>query len=400
MLTTNDDPIPNFRRKFAKKEWKYRLNYILIGFFVLLFSTPLVNNYIRLAFILVAISYFILFRPKQTKNELKWLIGFISCIIPSIFIDIYSAFYLGYGQGSGLFIIVAILFSIIIAKRINWKIILPLYAQTIFILGVLSTILYALFLLNGNIISYAFKYEYDGYPGYSFGLLNVVIADGEVVMRNAGFASEPGVFQIYLNIAYAIFIFYRKLTVTRFVGIAAAITTANSTAGLIIFAVLTLILSGFRMRVLMIALFAVIWPIVMNVAQLHYTTKIEGDAAFLGRFEPFLNAVQLFGDYIWGFGSVRYDAFYADMKIGSYDTFSQTLVRFGALGFVFLVVSLINSFRTFIGFGIVIGCSAISNNIAAMPAVLFFAFLSRGDICGGLRPNSGYRDQTFIGIRR
>ena len=135
------------------------------------------------------------------------------------------------------------------------------------------------------VLNYAFRYEYYGFPGLSFGVQNFILATEGVVVRNAGFASEPGVFQIFINLAVAISFFRRTATLVKMVVFAAGIATASSTMGFLVFASLLMLASNWKYRVAAVIVFIAFSSQLIGVVIEHYNAKILTEAAFFGRFE-------------------------------------------------------------------------------------------------------------------
>ena len=95
----------------------------------------------------------------------------------------------------------------------------------------------------------------------------------------------------------------------------------------------------------------------------------------MGRVTPILNAINIIYQYPIGFGSVRYDYYLDIYEIGSHDGITQILMRFGVAGFASLSIAMFVLLRKSAVMFVTLSCGLITNNLFAIPAVVFLLFL-------------------------
>jgi hypothetical protein len=233
-------------------------------------------------------------------------------------------------------------------------------------------------------------YTFEGSQHHTIGALNVLFADGFLVKRNTGFASEPGVFQMLLNLAlYQNLRHGRSLNFRNAVYVA-TLLTGMSTAGLAIMSVLIVAFSSKSARVAVLALCLLGSTFVETVVADQLSNKFAGSASFEKRYTPFQNALQVAIENPRGIGSVAYSLKEEQLDIGSYDAYTQTAMRYGIQGVIVLVISLIILAISSPGVALILGASYVSNSFWYLP--IFSCFLFWGVTAirrGGLRPAGG-----------
>lgn len=349
--------------------------YMVLFLFIFVFATPLFEAGLKALFAVAAFAIVFFKRPSLSKREANWILLVLILFAPSIIIDCFFLTQYNSLSITGFFIIFITILSILIANRIDDSSTILAYANLVTTLTLVSTVSFLIVQASPSILSFAFPYEYYGFAGLSLGFQNFVIADGIVVYRNAGFASEPGIFQIYINISAAIFFYLKRMNLFRFLILAAGIITANSTAGLLTFAAIVVFASDARYRLLAALLALVLSSQVFTLALTHYESKFLSDYAFLGRFEPIANALDIVKQHPLGFGSVRYDHFFEALHIGSHDGYTQTLMRFGIFGFLFFIGSLFVLAKRQRGIALAISIGSMTNYLLPIPAIVFLLFV-------------------------
>lgn len=364
----------NLSFTFAVNRNAFR-RYAIMLIFVIAFATPILNTAMTLLLMIAAFSMTLVHEPRLAKRDANRIMFALVMFAPAILIDFYWLTQYGTTSFAGLYIIIALLFSAIVARHLEERSAQLVYANVVTALALVSCILFSVTLIAPGLLRFAIQYEFYGYAGLTFGLQNFVIADGVVVFRNAGFASEPGTFQVFINIAVAILLRLKKMSAWRFVVLSAAIITANSTAGLATFGAILLLASNNRYRVITLIALVIGSNYFLSIALTHYNNKILTEYAFLGRFEPIINALYVFQQHPFGFGTVRYDQNLETLQIGSHDTYTQTLMRFGLFGFIFYMGSLVQLARTQLGIALAIALGSVTNNLLAIPPIAVFLFV-------------------------
>lgn len=364
-----------------KVGWTLRLDrallkrYGVLFLFIFVFASPLFNTASKGLFLAIALALTLNVKPSFSKREAKWIVLLGTLFMPAILIDCFFLASYGLLGLSGFLIIAMIIFSVVIGHRVKDLSAILAYADVVTALTFVSVILFLLAVNFPSILIFGIQYEYYGYPGISLGFQNFLMIEGIMVSRNSGFTSEPGLFQVFINIALSILFYTKKMTLTRFLILAAGIVTANSTTGLLTFAVIVLVSSNARYRIGFVLALLIGSNQVLSLFLTHYESKVLTEYAFLGRLEPMLNALDIIWQYPLGFGSVRYDQFLETLRIGSYDSYTQTLMRFGIFGFLFFIGSLVGLAKRQLGIALAIALGSATNNLPAIPAVTFLLFV-------------------------
>ncbi len=349
--------------------------YMVLFLFIFVFATPLFGASVKASFAVATLAIVLIMKPTLSKREANWIVIALILFAPSILIDCYFLTQYNSLSITGFFIIFITILSILIANRIDGYATILAYANLVTTLTLVSVVSFLIVQASPSILSFAFRYDYYGFTGLSLGFQNFVMADGIVVYRNAGFASEPGTFQIFINISAAIFFHLKRMTFSRFLILAAGIITANSTAGLLTFAAIVVFASDSRYRLLAALVALVASSQVLTLALTHYESKFLSEYAFLGRFLPIVNALDIVRQHPLGFGTVRYDQFLEARQIGSHDGYTQTLMRFGIFGFLFFIGSLFVLARSRHGIALTIAIGSVTNYLLPIPAIAFFLFV-------------------------
>lgn len=170
-----------------------------------------------------------------------------------------------------------------------------------------------------------------------------------MAVRNSGFAWEPGAFQILINLALQIAIQRQdgKRLFSRVCIYTLAVIFTRSTIGYVVLAINLFCLVRKHRKYLPIIATACLLGLVVIIPELQYQIqyKLFGSRAFGARFTPLINAIK----YAWymplGLGSTGYDAVYESAYIGSYDCFTQILLRFGYPMLIYVMGRIAKIFR-------------------------------------------------------
>ncbi|WP_301066807.1 hypothetical protein [Pseudooceanicola sp.] len=345
------------------------------AFLVFTFSTPIFGTNLKAIFLFFATATLLTVKPSLSKAEFKWLFVALIAFTPSLLIDFY---FLAHGYNinlSGAFLILSVLFSILLAHRISTSEFLLRYANLVTFLTIISTLLYLLVRAQPALLNFAIGYTYYDFPGQSFVVQNFIILDHSAVFRNSGFASEPGVFQMFINSAIAIYFYYQRVTLLRLLILTTGVFTTMSTAGFITFFALLIIASPVRYRALVFIIAVVASSQLGNLAADQYQRKILSEHAFAARYEPIVNAIDVIAQYPFGFGSIRYSQNLEILNIGSHDSYTQATMRFGIQGLILFIVLLLRLIKRRSWIVLVLALGATTNNIFMFPALLLFLFV-------------------------
>ena len=245
-----------------------------------------------------------------------------------------------------------------------------------FALSSISLFLYLVVIIYPPIVNFFVTYEYYDFTSKSVFFLNVLTSESNILYRNSGFASEPGLYQFLLNLA----LWWKlrqcnKIDFCTFIFIASIFTT-NSTAGLLCMFLILFLSSKGRVRWFIVLCVIVALPIILPQLQYHITQKMVGSESFEGRFSPFLNAFTYSFSNPLGIGSVEYSAIYKELNIGGWDSFSQIVIRYGYQGLIFVLFFLVVLFLRSLTLGCLLLVSFFSQAIWFYPVVSCFYFWS------------------------
>lgn len=244
----------------------------------------------------------------------------------------------------------------------------------------LSLVGVALYSFSPGIISSLPSYTY-GSTHRTIGIANFLMEDGVVVHRNTGIASEPGLFQLVLNLGAVTYLRGTPELLSRrwLVGlliIGLAIFETRSTAGLLIFS-LILIFAAMRSPKIL-AFVALIVMIFGNSIRIEFeyqaAHKLGGVPSSEARSLPAQAILEHVGSSPLGVGTAAYNLKYEDAGWGSYDSYTQVLIRFGIPLALILGVLLMRNLLTHPLLTLTILMTFLSQPVWATPLVAYFYF--------------------------
>lgn len=192
-------------------------------------------------------------------------------------------------------------------------------------------------------------YRYNDMTHRTMYITNFIFSDNWMSPRNCGIAWEPGVFQILLNVALQVSIRKKKgkSLFVRVLIYVIAIVLTRSTMGFIVLAInlISLVLKDRRYIVLMVCAGFACAPFIVSEFAYQTENKLAGSKSFAGRYDPLVNAF----NYTWyrpfGLGSTRYNMEYQALHLGSYDSYTQILLRYGFVTLLCIGERLFKIFR-------------------------------------------------------
>jgi len=248
------------------------------------------------------------------------------------------------------------------------------YEQVVFVFSCAALIGFVMVLLEPQLLNYFFTYKYYEFTSKSLIFLNVITSELGFLKRNAGFASEPGLYQYVINLAlWWRLRKYRKIDLYSSVFIMSIITT-NSTVGLLCMILILFFSSLGRNKFFILALFLLLTPLYLDSLYYHLEYKLIGSDSFNGRSAPFFNAFSYSFEKPLGIGSIEYMALYKDLEIGGWDSFSQLVLRYGYQGLFFVCFFLAMIFRREKILACIIFLSFTAQSIWFYPIVSCFYF--------------------------
>lgn len=389
-----DRKMPALREK---RPGKYALEYLMVLTIIMISSSPLLEPLSRsvITFFLLA---FLIFNNHSLQKGGAWrYITIIAAFSVPMAIDFYYSSTYGLNTLSGFYMVFSLIFSARLAESVDYEKFSLIFQKVIWHLSIIAIVSYAIFIIFPGIVNLGFDYKYYDFPGKSFVFQNFLYGDGLLVARNSGFASEPGVFQLFINLAVALGLSEKRIGLGKLAVYGITILTSASTAGLVIFSAVILLKSPLNIRVAALILAIPVNGLIMGYFLQHYEAKFVTEYAWNLRFDPALNALNLFWENPLGFGSIRYTHYLDALDIGSWDAYTQAMVRFGLTGFLFLIFLLARLAWRDIALAMVIALSLTTNSIWFTPGVaIFFFFGSLNSL--GLSQLQGRREPRSLPI--
>lgn len=312
-------------------------DFAIVGLMIFVSVSPFLEGSRQLlGYILIGV--FFLTRRRNEQPESAKIILTIVGISFGIVIDLTSssAFAL-HALGTHILFTAGLIAGWLAAVSIPYHLMAEILAKWAFIFAALSLVGVAAYSFFPSIVGLLPTYSYHDSTNHTMGFANILtFADGTIVQRNAGIASEPGLFQIVLNLGAAAMLNFSKERISlawfgRFATIGFAIVTTNSTTGLLLFAGL-LIYGAFKSGKigLSLGIFVILaWEAIRSEFTHQKENKLVGSTAFETRSSP---AQEILGDVIsrpFGVGNITYNSEYEAMNWGGYDSLSQVVIRYG-----------------------------------------------------------------------
>ena len=354
-----------------------------IMFFILVFGTasPVVPIYAK-AIVFAALSLPMIFVIKSIEREKLILLFILSLVFLSSMVKDYFAMQSMYSSVtlSLYYIPFCIFVGFLVSCYYSAEQFLKMLEPMMFWMALISLLLFAFFMTFPDLVYSLPIYHFEDSEHRTIGFLNILFAEGFLVVRNTGFASEPGVFQMLLNLAlYHNLRNGRSLNFRNAIFIA-AILTGLSTAGLIIMCVLIVTFSSKWARLGIAIICIAGGTFVQTVVADQIENKFYGSYAFDKRFIPLTNAVELSLNNPTGIGSVEYSTRLEHSDIGSFDAYTQTVMRYGVQGLMVLIASLLVLLFSAPGIALILSMSYISNSFWFIPIFSCFLFWGVGEI--------------------
>lgn len=327
------------------------LSTVEILLLVLVTFSPLISTWIKvfIAFALMFISCRILMKENNGEIPIDRTI-----IIAMIFFVISMVYDMRNALEGQPYSMVNFLYpcyflcGYLVAKRYSKSQFYDILEKITFVLAILSLVGMSVYFINPSWI-YSFpQYVQNGKSHHTILFFNYLFSGDWMAVRNSGFAWEPGAFQILLNIAFQVAIqnYKGKKLFIRFCIYTVAVILTRSTIGYVVLVVnlISLMIRHKKYIPFLSAVFVggMVWIIPELQYQIQY--KLFGSSAFGARFTPLINAIK----YAWymplGLGSTGYDAVYEAERLGSYDCYTQILLRCGYPMLIYVIGRLVKIF--------------------------------------------------------
>lgn len=267
-----------------------------------------------------------------------------------------------------------------IVQKYDRKVFLHQYECVLFCLAILSLIGMSVYYINPSWI-YSFPtYVQNGATHHTLYFFNYLFSDGWMAVRNSGVAWEPGLFQLLLNIA--LYLAIKEYDGTkRFIRVLlylVAIILTRSTIGYVIMIVnIFTLVKERKLYIVLIIITVIALGASINeelAYQLQY--KLMGSSAFYARYEPLINAIKVTWYLPFGLGSTGYDELIRSINIGSFDSYTQILMRYGYPVLILIMLRLVKLIKEKeFGIAIIIAVGFLSEPIWGSALIAAFLFM-------------------------
>ncbi|MCL1096426.1 hypothetical protein [Shewanella gelidii] len=365
------------------ERFSYRINKFDLYVFSIVFLSisPIFSYHTRigaLGFVILWGSIRIFKNPSEyvlvTKNDLVLLLYAFCIFSLSLSTDIYYAQLYGLNTFSFLLFPCFFIYGYVVSKTLSFDDFATRFEKIVVFLSVVSLCIYLFVSVFPSTINYFFTYEYEGFSAKTVILLNVLIPDGQVLFRNAGVASEPGLYQLILNLALHFRLLRLKKLDLASTALIMSIVTTDSTVGIFICFVILCFNLSLRLIFMLAPVVIMSFSIIVDLFFYHLEYKLFGSVAFNGRMLPILNLIDLAAEYPLGMGSVLYTHYLEILNIGGWDSYSQLYIRYGIQGLLFGVICLFILMKESILLFFIVSVTLLSQNVFFIPflVVLYF----------------------------
>ena len=338
----NPNKSTKFRSGTEKQISKGRFVFLAICLFVT--TSPIFGEIATVAFTLASLITLLFTVKFYNRSAVTMILCFIALVLPMTLYDLFQSVDRGFVTLSFLAIPTFLIFGFVLSQSTSEADLFDVYEKIILYLSIPSSVVYLLFFLFPEIAYSAPEYNFRESTHRTFIVLNVLL-NPDLVMRNSGFASEPGFYQILINVA--LYIRLKRLKRPDFVCMfyAVVVLSTLSTAGIVVTAFLLSTVLTWQYRVILLMLVLFFLGIVQEFVLEQYKIKVENDIVFDRRFTPSANAILFFLENPFGIGAFQYIYVYERLDIGSWDAFTQIALRYGLLGLLGLGFLFSNLFK-------------------------------------------------------
>lgn len=356
---------------------------------VLLSVSPLLENSIRFPIILVLL----LFRAKDFSRQpvgRGTILLFYLLIAAMLFASSLDAGNcIGDAQYSilNIYYPICLAYGLVVSSLYSLNEILRYLGNIAFVGACFSFVGMALIHFAPSLITHLPSYTYGGYTHKTAIVFNILFADGFLIMRNAGFAREPGVFQMLLNIGVLAEIENKRDgQILRLVILGIALVLTESTIGLVIYAflILKMIKSVPSAKYLFLIVALGFSVQIGQMLSYQLSSKLVGSDSFGIRYDPMIRAFGVGAAHFFGLGNTGYTLTYAMGGYGSFDSFSQVLIRYGYIPLAIICLLYLGVAKVNFWLFLILIFTSFSQNIWYEPLITTLLFLS----CSQLNTNS------------
>lgn len=364
-----------------KTENKSKLQILEILLIILISFSPLLSNTMKAGFVLfIVLINLKVFTNKINAKKFFLLLIFIGLFVLSAVYDLRNVSSISEYSILNLYLPICFLLGYLVSEKYSYSEFLTLLDKVVFVAAILSLFGVFIYTFLPNLINYLPSYQYYHTSHKTAYIFNVILGyGGNVVTRNAGIAWEPGAFQFLVNIGlYSYLKTTKKINLFKVAIYALAVITTKSTAGIIIFILLTwkLFLTDKKARILIIISLLAFSGLIAEELMYQYRYKLFGSYAFQSRLDPLLNSFNEGRNHLFGMGNSGYNAQLNSLNIGAWDSFGQIFIRYGYPMFIIITAVLIKIFSQDKMLFTIIFVTFLSQGIWFFPIVTPFYFIS------------------------
>lgn len=371
---------------------------------IMVSTSPLLENNIRLPIILAAM----LVRIKDfsstnvPKQKYAFYCVLIAVLAVSSLVDVRNVSPSAPYSILNVYFPICITYGLILSSFYKLDELMHYVGNVAFVGACFSLIGMCVILLFPQIIQYFPNYTYGGYTHKTAFVFNVLYADGLLVARNAGFAREPGVFQLLLNLG----VLYESNRQSRFqllklIILGIAIVFTRSTIGLIIYAIILLkVMKSVPGAKYVVAAAALVFSAqLIDMINYQLNVKLVGTDSFDARFSPMMQAFSTGVAHPLGLGNTGYTDVYETAGIGSFDSFSQVLMRYGYIPFAMILFLYMRMAKENLFLFSALFLTSLSQNMWFEPLMITLLFIPPFGRGFASRPKFGFYKLTNVGKR-
>ena len=333
---------------------------------ILLLILISVAPYISVTIKLVLQVLIVIINIQQIKNISKsFYLAIVMMLIPSL-LDVFNASGSNQYSGNNLLYPLTFLVGALIACKYDEELFLVRLEKILYVLGILSLVGMSFYYIAPEMINRFPTYTFYTLTHRTIYFFNYIYAQGFLMVRNSGIALEPGVFQILMNLGLSISVACKeRLDYKRIIVYSLAVILTRSTTGLLILMInLVLVIKRKKGFILLLILaLGVFSTEIYETVSYQLTNKWVGSLAFSNRYIPTINAFKAGITHPFGIGSTGYNAIYKQEMLGSFDSYTQILMRYGygLLCFVIYTLAKIVKKRWYIG--VILAVSMLSESV-------------------------------------
>lgn len=363
-----------------KMKNKSKLQILEILLLILISFSPLLSNTVKagIALLIVLINLKV-FTNKINVKKFFLLLLLMGVFILSALYDLRNVSSISQYSILNLYFPFCFLLGYIISEKYSYSEFLTLIEKIIFIAAIFSLIGVFIYTFLPNIISYLPSYRYYHTSHKTAYIFNIILSEGgSVLTRNAGIAWEPGAFQFLVNIGlYSYLNTNKKINLFKIAIYALAVITTKSTAGIIIFMMITfkLFFEDKKARFLIIISLLAFGGLIAEELMYQYRYKLFGSYAFESRLVPLLNAFNEGRNHFLGMGNSGYNEQLNNLRIGAWDSFGQIFIRYGYPMLVIITSLLIKIFSRDKTLFTIMSVTFLSQGMWYFPMVTPFYFM-------------------------